>query len=85
MLVCFGMAWPLSILKSWRSRTSRGKSVFFMFVIFGGYVSGLIHKLCWQEQTDAVVWLYALNAVLVFIDILLYFRNLRYDRGREVR
>lgn len=80
MLICFGMAWPLSIIKSWRSRTSRGKSIFFMFVILAGYISGLIHKLWWQENIDKVIWLYALNTILVFIDILLYFRNLRLDK-----
>ncbi|MFO7936344.1 MAG: hypothetical protein R6V06_01910 [Kiritimatiellia bacterium] len=83
MLVCFGLAWPLSIIKSWKSRTSKGKSIFFMTVILIGYISGLTHKLFWMKKTDAVIWLYALNAMLVLIDIILYFRNLRIDRGRD--
>ena len=52
MLVCFGMAWPVSILKSWRSRTNKGKSRFFLLIVFVGYLSGLIHKLWWQERPD---------------------------------
>lgn len=84
MLICFGLAWPLSIIKSWRSGTNKGKSIFFMSVILTGYISGLIHKFWWQENIDKVIWLYALNTILVFIDIALYFRNLRFDRNREL-
>ena len=87
MLVCFGMAWPVSILKSWRSRTNKGKSGFFLFIVLMGYVSGLIHKLWWQDQVDGVVWLYVLNAVMVVADGTLYYRNRWFDkrRARHVR
>lgn len=87
MLVCFGMAWPVSILKSWRSRTNKGKSRFFMLIVFVGYLSGLVHKLWWQEKVDGVVWLYLLNAVMVVIDGVLYYRNTRFDKkafGHEI-
>jgi len=82
MLVCFGLAWPLSILKSWRSRTNQGKSIFFILIILTGYISGLIHKLWWQDRVDAVVWLYILNTVMVLIDLILYIRNAKLDRER---
>jgi len=80
MLVCFGMAWPVSILKSWRSRTNKGKSLFFMLIVLAGYVSGLIHKCWWQEKVDGVVWLYLLNAVMVLADVSLYARNRRIEQ-----
>ena len=51
-----------------------------MLVIFVGYLSGLIHKFWWQEQIDGVIWLYAINALLIFADILLYLSNQRIDR-----
>ena len=41
MLICFGAAWPLSILKSWRARTARGKSLGFLMVILLGYTAGI--------------------------------------------
>ena len=75
MLVCFGMAWPVSILKSWRSRTNKGKSSYFLLIVFVGYLSGLVHKLWWQAEVDGVVWLYVLNAVMVATDGALYYRN----------
>lgn len=82
MLICFGMAWPVSVLKSWRSRTNKGKSLFFMVIVFCGYLSGLTHKLWWQDKVDGVVWLYLLNAVMVAADGILYYRNSVLDGKR---
>lgn len=73
MLLCFGAAWPFSIHKSYRSRQNAGKSLPFLLVVLTGYVSGILHKLFFHM--DPVVWLYALNAAMVAVDILLYFRN----------
>lgn len=73
MLVCFGAAWPVSIYKSWRSRSVAGKSVVFLFIVEIGYISGIIYKL--TANLDAVVFLYFLNALMVAVDILLYYRN----------
>lgn len=75
MLICFGAAWPLSIYKSYTSRTTAGKSVFFLIVILAGYAAGILHKLF--NQYDAVVYLYILNFMMVLTDLLIYFRNSR--------
>lgn len=82
MLLCFGAAWPVSILKSWRSRRNGGKSVVFLFVILAGYVFGILNKLF--NRIDYVVVFYALNAALVSIDIALYFRNAALESGARV-
>jgi hypothetical protein len=73
MLICFGSAWPFSIYMSYRSRTNAGKSILFLFVVFLGYISGCIHKIIYNY--DIVIFLYILNGLMVFIDILLYYRN----------
>ena len=73
MLISFGAAWPLNIYKSIRSKSTEGKSVFFLFIIDFGYVCGIIHKIAYSF--DKVIFLYILNLVMVTIDILLYFRN----------
>ncbi len=75
MLICFGVAWPASIYKSWTSRTTAGKSLVFLLIVEAGYIAGLIHKIVYNR--DAVLVLYLLNGVMVFIDILLYCRNRR--------
>ncbi|MBD3243619.1 MAG: hypothetical protein GF331_23720 [Chitinivibrionales bacterium] len=73
MLVCFGAAWPFSIWKSYTSRRNSGKSVWFLIVVFVGYVAGVIHKVLYNP--DPVVYLYALNGIMVATDIGLYCRN----------
>ena len=73
MLICFGSAWPFSIYRSYTSRKNAGKSIAFLGIIFVGYVSGSTHKLLYNH--DAVTYLYLLNGVLVFTDIMIYWRN----------
>lgn len=75
MLVCFGAAWPFSIYRSWTSRQTGGKSIAFLWIVFVGYGAGVAHKLLYNP--DGVVYLYAANGIMVFIDILLYQRNRR--------
>jgi hypothetical protein len=75
MLLCFGAAWPVSLWKSWTSRTNGGKSVAFLFVVVAGYAAGIVHKLL--NSRDAVTFLYALNMLMVSADIVLWFRNRR--------
>ncbi len=73
MLVCFGLAWPVSIVKSYKAGTNKGKSLLFLIVVFSGYISGIMHKIFFNF--DSVVILYILNCFMVGVDILLYFRN----------
>jgi len=75
MLICFGFAWPTSIMKSLRSKSVEGKSVLFLYVILAGYIFGMVHKFTYN--LDFVVLLYMLNFIMVFIDLLLYYRNKR--------
>ena len=72
MLICFGSAWPLSIIKTLQVRSSKGKSFLFMGIIFTGYVSGIIFKIL--GKLDWVILLYLFNAILVAIDISLSWR-----------
>ena len=78
MLVCFGVAWPFSIIKSYKSRDNNGKSVVFLFIVVIGYISGIVHKLMYSS--DGVIFLYILNAIMVSTDITLYYRNQRLMR-----
>lgn len=81
MLVCFGIAWPIDILKTLRTRVTAGKSVGFMSMVFVGYCLGLSAKLIAGTQPgqtiDPVTAMYALNAVLVAVDIAI---NVKFSR-----
>ncbi|GBE40838.1 hypothetical protein BMS3Bbin09_00724 [bacterium BMS3Bbin09] len=82
MLFCFGIAWPFSIYRSYKSRTNNGKSLWFLYVVFLGYVSGTLHKIIYNY--DLVIILYILNGLMVLADILLYYRNKRLNKRSAV-
>lgn len=79
MLLCFSAAWPFSIARALRSRSTQGKSPIFSGVIFAGYVAGIIHKT--NCTPDSIIWLYVFNTVLVLADMVLYLRNYRLEKG----
>ena len=80
MLVCFGLSWPMNILKSWRTRSAVGKSLAFLLIIEVGYICGMLNKML--VKFDWVFFLYVLNFCMVGTDTILYFRNRRLDRLR---
>ncbi|EFC91616.1 hypothetical protein Dpep_1590 [Dethiosulfovibrio peptidovorans DSM 11002] len=81
MLICFGMAWPASIWKSATSKSTKGKSLFFMLIILVGYVAGIVKSLIEPEISWPVLSLYLLNTAMVTADTALYFRNKRLEEG----
>lgn len=76
MLVCFGAAWPFSIFKSYHSRSNGGKSFTFLTIVLIGYAAGITHK--YLHNFDGVTYLYALNALMVMIDMGLFVRNIKF-------
>ena len=82
MLCCFGFSWPFAIAKSLRAKSAKGKSLGFMILIEAGYVFGLIHKIFFSYNW--VIWAYVVLFVLVGFDIVLYFRNRRFDRAWDM-
>ena len=86
MVLCFGISWPLSIVKSYRARTAKGKSLLFLLFIFAGYVAGIAWKMILLAETGEIKWptyFYFLNLVMVGTDIVMYFRNKRLDAKNE--
>jgi hypothetical protein len=72
MLVCFGCAWPFSIYKTWKIKSSKGKSMLFLAVILAGYIFGILFEL-FGDLND-VIYLYILNASIVAADTFLTYR-----------
>lgn len=90
MILCFGLSWPISIYRSYVSRTAKGKSLFFEVFLWIGYVFGIARKILQFSSGEAgtvlfyLGWLfYVLNLVEITVDMALYFRNVRLDRERE--
>ncbi len=80
MIVCFGISWPMSVIKSYKARTTKGKSLFFIIMIMIGYVCGIIAKLTADSFKWYVMFFYVLNLTMVSADFVLYFRNRKLDK-----
>ena len=91
MIVSFGASWPMNVMKSYRARTTKGKSLAFLCLIEFGYVAGIIGKLVNEaymaEFADKwyVLFFYVLNLMMVSVDLCLYCRNYRLDKKNGVR
>ncbi len=92
MIICFGISWPLSIYKSLKSRTAKGKSLTFEAFIWIGYIFGIVRKIMQIQSGTSAGWLfylglvfYILNIAEITVDMLLYFRNRRLDMRREIK
>lgn len=79
MLVCFGLSWPISVYKSIRSKSTKGKSAVFIIAIIIGYISGIIGKIV-NHQLNYVIALYFINLIVVSIDLTLYFINSKHEK-----
>ena len=83
MVVAFGCSWPVNVIKSWRMRTTKGKSLAFLVLIFMGYLLGITGKILAPSCKWYVLFFYILNSVMVGVDLLLYVRNWRLDRQKN--
>ena len=79
MLICFGLSWPVSVIKSWKTRSAKGKSLLFSLVILAGYAAGIAGKFI-NGSVNYVLAVYILNVIMVMTDIGLYFRNKHLDK-----
>lgn len=84
MIVSFGVSWPMNVIKSYKARTTRGKSLAFLLLIFAGYICGIVSKLLAPQFKWYVMFFYVLNLIMVGIDLILYFRNLKIDKKNKV-
>lgn len=82
MLICFGFSWPFNVMKSYRARTTKGKSLAFLILVIVGYLCGIIAKLTSPVGYKwYVMFFYVLNTFMVVVDLCMYFRNLKLDRA----
>lgn len=80
MILAFGFSWPMNVIKSYKVRTTKGKSLAFLLLIFGGYICGITGKLLSPGFKWYVLFFYVLNFLMVGADLLLYIRNRALDQ-----
>ena len=90
-ILCFGISWPISIRKSYISRTAKGKSLLFEVFLLVGYAIGITRKIIQTVALGSsgfVFFLsfifYVFNFIAISIDVALYFRNVKLDKEREL-
>lgn len=76
MVLSFGLSWPISIIKTLKSKTAAGKSPIFIGLIVFGYVCGIVGKIISENITYVFVF-YCINLVMTSFDLglNLYYRN----------
>ncbi len=72
MLLCWGISWPVSIIKTIRTKKVTGKSPIFMVLIAIGYVCAILHKVLYLY--DYLIFLYLFNLLMILADLYLYTR-----------
>lgn len=89
MVLSFGASWPMNVIKSYKARSAKGKSISFLILIFAGYVAGIASKFtnAAYMASFATKWyvlvFYFINIAMVSVDIALYVRNRRLDKIAE--
>jgi len=89
MILMFGASWPMNVIKSYKTKTTKGKSLAFLYFIFLGYIAGIISKLVNPEYMKNIggkwyiLFFYVLNFIMVGADLILYYRNKRIDKRKE--
>ena len=73
MILSFGASWPMNVIKSYKVRTAKGKSVAFLCLIIIGYVAGIASKFANEAYMAAfaqkwyVLVFYFINITLVIL------------------
>lgn len=82
MLICFGLSWPLNVIKAYKAKTAKGTSLPFIFLIIFGYIAGITAKLV-THQINYVLIVYLINLAIVSMNVVVYFRNAALDKKRS--
>ena len=88
MLIMFGFSWPFNLLKSIRSKSTKGKSLLFLILIDIGYVAGITSKFFNISFVWATDWwvfaIYIINFLFVSADLTMYFINRNREKAAAI-
>ena len=79
MLVCFGLSWPINLVKNYKAKTAKSTSLPFYLLITTGYIAGIAAKYV-GGKINYVLIAYFINIFFVLLNIAVYFRNRIYDK-----
>ncbi len=79
MLICFGVSWPLSVVKNIKAKTAKSMSLPFILLILSGYIAGIASKFI-SGNIGYVLIVYFINILSISINLAVYFINLWHDK-----
>ena len=84
MLVLFGISWPFNLIKSIKTKSTKGKSLLFLILIDLGYIAGITSKFFSETFVWATDWwvfmIYVINFMFVTADLIMYFINKQREK-----
>ena len=84
MLICFGLSWPMSVVKNIKAHTAKSMSLPFILLIITGYIAGITAKVC-SHNYSYVLAIYVINLIFVSANLVVYFINRSYDHHPNVQ
>ena len=78
MLICFGLSWPVSVVKNIKAHTAKSMSLPFILLIITGYIAGISSKII-NHNFSYVLAIYFFNLFVVSLNVVVYFINRSYD------
>lgn len=82
MIICFGLSWPMNLIKNIKAGTAKSMSLKFIILIIIGYIAGIAAKLI-SHKINYVLGVYILNIVIVSMNLVVYFINTKKDKKAE--
>ncbi len=83
MLICFGISWPINVVKNTKAKTAKAMSFPFIMLIITGYLAGITAKIL-THRINYVLVVYILNLAMVSVNVFVYVRNRRFDKKRAL-
>ena len=78
MLICFGLSWPVSVVKNIKAHTAKSMSLPFILLIITGYIAGISSKII-NHNYSYVLVIYFFNLFVVSMNVVVYFINRNSD------
>ena len=83
MLICFGLSWPMALVKNIKAKSAEGMSLSFLLLIITGYVAGTAAKIIAGNITYVLI-VYVVNLVIVTMNLMVFFYNRSLDKKNSM-
>ena len=78
MVLCFGVSWPVAIIKTLKTKAVHGKSTLFLTLVLSGYALGILHKAIYNLDYVIILYLFNFSMVLTELCLCLHYRKILF-------